>query len=86
MARRGRPSRTGRRPSIRTKLGVLALSLIAIAGLAQALAEGSGPGERFVVRTNPYTLGQAPDWLDSRHVVFTAAPPATAIARSSAPP
>ncbi len=53
-------------------LGVLAVSVLAIAGLARALAEDPGSGERFVVRTNPYTVGQAPDWLDSRHVVYQA--------------
>ncbi len=66
MVRRGRPSRIERR----ARLGALALGALALAGLAQALAQGSGAGERFVVRPNPYTLGQAPDWLDSRHVVF----------------
>ena len=70
MARRGRPSRIEERPRRRAKLGMLALGALAIAGLAQALAQGSGAGERFVVRSNPYTLGQAPDWLDSRHVVY----------------
>jgi WD40-like Beta Propeller Repeat len=49
---------------------MLALGALAIAGLVQALAQGSGPGERFAVRSNSYTLGQAPDWLDSRHVVY----------------
>ncbi len=56
----------------RTKVGALALAVVVIAGLSEALAEGPGPSERFAVRTNPYTIGQAPDWLDSRHVVYQA--------------
>ncbi len=72
MARRGRASRADQRSGMAMKAGLVALGVVAVAAVAQALAVGSGPGERFVVRTNPYTIGQAPDWLDSNHVVYQA--------------
>ncbi|MFN8162135.1 MAG: hypothetical protein U0R52_13935 [Solirubrobacterales bacterium] len=51
-------------------VGVAAVLALAagVAGLTRASAPPAG--ERFVTTINPYTFGQAPDWLDSRHVVF----------------
>ena len=90
MARRGRASRADRRSGMPMKAGLVALGVVAVAAVAQALAVGSGPGERFVVETNPYIIGQAPDWLDDTHVVWhdpsCATRTATARSRSSARP
>jgi len=40
-------------------------ALVVVLGAAVAPARGS-----FVVETNPYLIGQAPDWLDDAHVVW----------------
>jgi hypothetical protein len=39
----------------------------ALAATAAALPRG---GDTFAVERNGYLVGQAPDWLDPRHVVF----------------
>jgi len=52
---------------------LLLLLATAIAGpAAQATAQGAvaAGGRRFVVETNPFLIGQAPDWLDDEHVVW----------------
>ncbi len=73
MARIGKPG--GGIPVARSLIGIgaVAVAIIAIAGLTRA--SSSTPPERFVVKTNPYTLGQAPDWLDAKHVVYQASVP-----------
>lgn len=50
-------------------LGVIAV--VAASGVVAAPAAGvPREGERFVVDTNSYLVGQAPDWLDEKNVVF----------------
>ena len=43
---------------------------LASAAAAADLGGDVGPhsGDTFVVETNPYLIGQAPDWLDDTHV------------------
>jgi hypothetical protein len=65
----GRP-RVGA-PAIRLAIAVAVLSVIAMAAELRAADAAGHPGERsFVVDVNPLTIGQAPDWLDRRHVVW----------------
>jgi hypothetical protein len=60
------------------RTSVIALLASVAAGLAPAAANGSDAGGdagrsaygNFVVETNPYLIGQAPDWLDETHVVW----------------
>jgi hypothetical protein len=48
---------------------VAALAVAAGAALPRSRRAPASEG-RFVTRTSPYTLGQAADWLDPRHVVY----------------
>ena len=75
----GSPSAAGRRR--RTRLGQTRLRamligtagvLFASAALASDFGSDLGPhsGDTFVVDTNPFLIGQAPDWLDDTHVVW----------------
>ena len=48
-------------------LGVAAVSAGAMPAAAGAVPRG---GDRFETEQNRYLLGQAPDWLDARRVVF----------------
>lgn len=50
------------------------LAVATIALLAEdCLAAAFGADRRFVTDANPFLLGQASDWLDDRHVVWTTA-------------
>jgi hypothetical protein len=46
------------------------LTALALATLAGAPASAPAAAERFEVRANPFVVGQAPDWLGRRHVVY----------------
>lgn len=50
-------------------LGVIAVVVASAAAASPAAAAPQGGG-RFVIERNPYLVGQAPDWLDARNVVF----------------
>jgi WD40 repeat protein len=65
----GRP-RVGA-PPIRLAIALAALIVIAVpAELRAADAAGHQDERNFVVDVNPFTIGQAPDWLDRTHVVW----------------
>src|SRR5262245_8922196 len=64
-------------PGLRLPVAVAALIASAVAvgpwlAAAQDVGETAGrKGDRdFVVEVNPFTIGQAPDWLDRTHVVW----------------
>ena len=46
------------------------LVLVALAAASTPAATPQVAAERFVVETNPFLIGQAPDWLDRTHVVW----------------
>jgi hypothetical protein len=49
----------------------MALVLASVfAGAAPAVAAVPRGGDSFAIERNGYLLGQAPDWLDERNVVF----------------
>jgi len=74
------PDAGGQRESaraVRLAVAVAALRASAIAVGPRLAAAQDAPetaartGERdFVVEVNPFTIGQAPDWLDRTHVVW----------------
>ena len=65
----GRP-RAGA-PAVRLAIAAVALIVIAMAAELRAADGADHRGERnFVVDVNPFTIGQAPDWLDRTHVVW----------------
>ena len=49
---------------------LIALASAGPATRATAQSAAATGGERFVVETNPFLIGQAPDWLDDTHVVW----------------
>ncbi len=49
------------------------LAVLGSAGPTAAAQDADVPGgHRFTTTVNPFTVGQAPDWLDRRHVVYHA--------------
>src|SRR5262249_41484578 len=68
-ARRPLPVRFLLRPLPRRGGGLIIIprSLLALAALLLA-APAPATEEAFVVKTNPFVIGQAMDWLDARHV------------------
>ncbi len=52
-------------------VALMALVLASVfAGAAPAVAAVPRGGDSFAIERNGYLLGQAPDWLDERNVVF----------------
>src|SRR5262245_37102092 len=59
----------------RTAVAVV-LAGLGLAAPAAALAGTPVPPPDFQIQTNPYTVGQAPDWMpDGQHVVYNDDPP-----------
>jgi Tol biopolymer transport system component len=70
-----RRKRTGRGLAIRGVVVIVTVTIAVVAISALTNASPTPSAVRFVVKTNPFTVGQAPDWLDERHVVYQATGP-----------